>query len=419
MKVLVLGAGVVGATTAYFLTRDGHAVTVVDRQSAPGQETSFANAAQISACAAKPLAGPGIPWQSFKWMFQKDSPLLLKPFRWDPALWTWGMRFLANCTAGRARTNIERSFRVALYSRTVLQSLRQFTNIQYDQVLQGILHIYRTQDEFIAGQANAAVLKSLGLTQDILTPAECVKLEPALDHAARDKLVGGLFSAGDESGDARKFTAEIARLAEAQGAIFRFGETVERMDHDAHRVTRIMTDKGEYTPDAIVMALGSFSPLLARDLDLALPVYPSKGYSITVDIEKPKAAPTVSITDASRYMVFSRLGTRLRVAGTVELSGLNTYLDPVRVAPLIANARELFPDASRYEDVNPWCGLRPSTPDSVPIIGPTKYQNFFVNTGHGMLGWTMACGSGRVIADLISGRSPEIDLSGLTLDRYS
>ena len=418
MKILVLGAGVVGTATAYFLARDGHAVTVVDRQDQPARETSFANGAQISACHAKPWAGPGTPLQAFKWMFQPDAPLLFKPWRWDPSLWSWGLKFLANCTADRARLNMARALRVALYSREVLRALRQFTNIQYDQVLQGILHIYRTEAEFHEGRENAALLQRLGLPQDVLTPAECVTVEPALAHAARHDLAGGLLSPLDESGDAMKFTVELARLAADLGVDFRFNETVTSVEHAGGRITRVVTDRGAHQADAVVLALGSYSPLFARDLGLKLPVYPAKGYSITVAVANPAAAPTVSITDETRFMVFSRLGANLRVAGTAELAGWDTTLDPIRVAPLVENAKALFPEASKYLDVQAWCGLRPATPDSVPILGATPYENLFLNTGHGTLGWTMACGAAKLIGDLIAGRTPEIELEGLGLNRF-
>lgn len=424
MRVLVLGAGVVGTATAYFLAEDGHRVTVIDRQAAPGLETSFANGAQISACHAKPWAAPHMPGQAFLWMFQPDAPLLFKPWRWDPSLWSWGLKFLRNCTDARLRINMERTLRVALYSRAVLKALRQKTNIQYDQLTQGILHIYRTAAEFAQGRATAAQLAELGLPQDILTADECVRLEPALSHAAARDLVGGLLSPEDESGDAQKFTAELAKLAAARGVVFRYGVTIDRIEATRGRITRVITDHGDgrggdEESDAFVLALGSYSPHFARALGLNLPVYPAKGYSITVEIENPAAAPTLSITDETNFMVFSRLGNKMRVAGTAELAGWNTSLDPARVEPLARNARSLFPAASSYVALHPWCGLRPATPDSVPILGATSYNNLFLNTGHGTLGWTMACGSARIIADLLAGRRPEIDLEGLGLDRFT
>jgi len=418
MKIVVLGAGVVGTTTAYFLAQDGHEVVVIDRQSAPGLETSFANGAQISACHAKPWAGPKVPMQALLWMFKPDAPLLFRPWRWDPSLWTWGLKFLRNCTDERLGINMERTLRVALYSRAVLKALRQRTNIQYDQVTQGILHIYRTKAEFAEGRKTGEMLASYGLPQDVLTAEECVRLEPALAHAAKTDLAGGLLSPEDESGDAQRFTSELAQLATAQGVRFRAGVKVQRLETSGGVVTRVITDAGDEAADAFVLALGSYSPEIARPLGVHLPVYPAKGYSISVEIENPADAPTVSITDETNYMVFSRIGNRMRVAGTAELAGWNTGLDPARVAPLVRNAKSLFPAASSYTNLNPWSGLRPATPDSVPILGGTRYGNLFLNTGHGTLGWTMACGSARIIADLIAGRTPEIDMTGLSLDRF-
>lgn len=418
MKIIVLGAGVVGTASAYYLAEDGHQVTVLDRQPGPGLETSFANGAQISACHAKPWAAPDMPGQAFLWMFKPDAPLLFRPWRWDPPLWSWGLRFLRNCTDARLKLNMERTLRVALYSRSMLKALRQRTNIQYDQITQGILHIYRTAPEFALGRATAAQLQRLGLPQDILTPDECVRLEPALAHAARNDLAGGLLSPEDESGDALRFTVELARLAVARGVSFRNGVSIRRIEATRDQITRVITDRGEESADAFVLALGSYTPHFAKDLGLRLPIYPAKGYSITVDIENASAAPTISVTDETNFMVFSRLGNKMRVAGTAELAGWNTALDPTRVNPLVRNAKALFPAAASYATVSPWCGLRPATPDSVPILGATPYANLFLNSGHGTLGWTMACGSARIIADLIAGRRPEIDMDGLGMARF-
>ncbi len=419
MKIAVLGAGVVGTTTAYFLAEAGHDVTVLDRRPGPGLETSFANGAQISACHAKPWAGPHTPLQAAKWMFEPDAPLLFRPWRWDPALWSWGLKFLRNCTTERARINMDRTLRVALYSRDVLKALRQRTNLQYDQVTSGILHIYRSREAFAEGRETATDLAALGLPQDVLTPEDCAKLEPALAHAARTDLVGGLLSPDDESGDAHTFTVEVAKLAAARGVKFRYGVTVKGLEANRTSITRIVTDQGDETPDAVVLSLGSYSPAIARSVGLKLPVYPAKGYSISVEITNPDAAPTISITDESKFMVFSRLGNRMRVAGTAELAGWDMGLNPVRIAPLKRNAMSLFPTAAAYGNLNAWSGLRPTTPDSVPILGTTRYDNLLLNTGHGTLGWTMACGSARVITDLIAGRVPEIDLEGLGLERFA
>lgn len=418
MKILVLGAGVVGTTTAYFLAEDGHDVTVLDRQPGSALETSFANGAQISACHAKPWAEPSAPWRAFLWTFQADAPLLFRPWRWDPPLWSWGLKFLRNCTNARAHANMDRILRISLYSRSVLKALRQYTGIQYDQITKGILHIYRTPSEFEEGRLTAAQLSDLGLPQDILTPEECAKLEPALAHAAKNDLSGGLMSPDDESGDAHRFSQEVEKLAVARGVKFRFGVAIEKLETSGRRISRVITNTEDFEADAVVMALGSYSPHLTAPIGVRLPIYPAKGYSISVELEEPDEAPTVSITDETKFMVFSRLGNTMRVAGTAELAGWNMSMNSVRVDMLKQNAQSLFPKAASYADLNPWCGLRPSTPDSVPILGQTIYENFFLNTGHGMLGWTMACGSAKVIADLISGRPPEIDLAGLTLERF-
>lgn len=317
------------------------------------------------------------------------------------------------------RTNMDRILRISLYSRSMLKALRQYTGIQYSQVTKGILHIYRTPSEFEHGRSTAAQLSNLGLPQDILTPDECVRLEPALAHAARNDLAGGLMSPDDESGDAHLFTEEIEKLAAARGVEFRFGVAIEKLETSNGRVSRVVTNHGDFEADAVVVALGSYSPHLTAPIGIRLPIYPAKGYSISVELEEPDQAPIVSITDETKFMVLSRLGNTMRIAGTAELAGWDTSLNPVRVEMLKQNAQSLFPKASSYTDLNPWCGLRPSTPDSVPILGQTSYENLFLNTGHGMLGWTMACGSAKIIADLIAGRPPEIDLSGLTLDRFS
>ncbi|MDX2224772.1 MAG: D-amino acid dehydrogenase [Rhodospirillaceae bacterium] len=418
VQVAVLGAGVIGATTAYALAEDGHRVTVIDRQPGAGLETSYANGAQISACNVKPWAGPQAPLQALRWMLDPKAPLRFKPWRLDPPLWRWGLRFLANCTATRADDNMRKNLRVALYSRAVLGAWRQRTNVQYDQVLRGILHIYRTRAEFDRGRAETDKLNALGLGQRILSADECVAHEPALASLAQRELAGGVLSPDDESGDAFRFTAEIARLAADKRVEFRFGTTITAFDLARGRLAAVRTDRGPIEADAFVIALGSYAPMLAHDLGLRLPIYPAKGYSITAHVRDPAAAPTVSILDETRYMVFSRLGDRLRVAGTAEFTGWDTRIDPVRIEPLLDNARETFPDASDYADLAPWCGLRPATPDSVPILGASPIENVFLNTGHGTLGWTMACGSARIIADLIAGRAPEIDLAGLGLSRF-
>ena len=417
MRVLVLGAGVVGTAAAWYLAKAGHEVTVVDRQPAPGMETSFANGGQISPCHAEPWANPGVLPKVLKWLGREDAPLLFRWNRWDPELWAWGLRFLSNCTAPRAARNMERALRIAIYSRACLRELRAETGISYDQRSLGILHVYRDGREFEHARAAAGLMQGWGLERQIKTPAECRSIEPALAPVA-DQLAGGIHTPGDESGDAHKFTQALGALAAARGVVFRHGVTVRALVTDGSRIAVADTDNGPLTADAFVLAAGSYSPLLARPLGLRLPIVPAKGYSITLPADGP-AAPVVSITDDEHKMVYSRLGDRLRCAGTAELTGYDTRLNPARWQMIRRHARALFPQAGDFAKAEPWTGLRPVTPDSVPLLGATPFANLYLNTGHGTLGWTMACGSGRALADLVSGRQPDIDMTGLGLDRFS
>lgn len=414
MKVLILGAGVVGATAAYHLVRNGHEVEVIDRQPDAGLETSFANGGQVSASHATPWATPATPFKALRWLGRDDAPLLFRAARWDPALWLWLARFLANCTPGRTRRNTERTVRIALYSRESLKHLRAELGLHYDQERRGILHIFRDRREYDAACAHAEVMAAAGLPQTILAPEALTQAEPALRSAAPG-LVGGLLSPDDESGDAHAFTIAMARLAAEGGAVFHTGETVLGLDVAAGRVAGVRTDKARRSADAYVLSLGSWSPLVARDAGLRLPIYPAKGYSITLPVSG--LAPRVSITDDQHKMVYSRLGDRLRAAGTAELAGWDRSLDHKRARLIRDHAKTLFPEAGDYDQAEPWCGLRPKTPDSIPYVGPTPLPNLWLNTGHGTLGWTMAVGSARIIADLIGGRPPEIDISGFGLDR--
>ncbi|WP_281163879.1 D-amino acid dehydrogenase [Novispirillum itersonii] len=421
MNVLVLGAGVVGTTSAYFLARAGHTVTVIDRQPGVALETSFANGGQISPSHAIPWANPETVPQALRWLGRDDAPLVFRPFRYDPALWLWLLRFLRNCTPGRTAVNIERTVRIALHSRDVLRALRADTGIQYDALSKGILHVFRNQQAFDEHCKGAEVMSRAGLPQTVIPRVDLPKIEPALS-AVSGALVGGLLATEDESGDVHKFTRGIATLAAGLGVTFRFGETVHGLDRDGDRISAVVTDKARHTADAVVLALGSFSPGLARTLGFRLPIYPAKGYSITLQLAGPEqadapGAPVVSVTDDERKIVSSRLGDRLRVAGTAELAGWDPTLRPARADLIRRHAADLFPLAGDYATATPWCGLRPKTPDSVPYIGASPVKNLWLNTGHGTLGWTMAAGSGQILADLISGRSPAIDVSGYRFDR--
>lgn len=417
MKVVVLGAGVVGTAAAWFLSKNGHDVTVVEREPAAGLETSFANGGQVSPCHAEPWANPGTPLQALKWMGHADAPLVFKWWRYDPQLWTWLLRFLANCTPERTRINLDRTLRVAIYSRDCLQALRAETGITYDEKTLGILHVYRNARTFEHAQSASAVMAALGLKRDVKTVAEAVAIEPALQSVAHE-LTGAIFTPDDESGDAHKFTQELAKLAAKNGVVFAFNTTVTGFQRDGDRLTAVVTDRGEIRGDAYLMAMGSWSAPWAKQLGLALPVYPAKGYSATLAVTDAARAPSVSITDDEHKMVYSRLGNRLRCAGTAELAGWNDTMTPVRATAIVKNAKALFPGAGDFDGAELWCGLRPTTPDSVPLLGKTPLKNFYLDTGHGTLGWTMACGSGKAVADLISGRDPDIDMNGLGLERF-
>ncbi|HXZ48740.1 MAG TPA: D-amino acid dehydrogenase [Usitatibacter sp.] len=414
MRALVLGAGVIGTATAWYLAARGHDVTVVDRREGPGLETSFANGGQISAGHAEPWANAEAPAKLLKWIWRDDAPLLFR-LRPDPRQWAWGARFLLECLPSRTRRNIGELVKLALYSRESLRELRAETGIRYDELARGILHYYTERRGFEQAVRAAAVMRAYGLERDVKTVDEAVAIEPAL-AAARDRLVGATYVAGDESGDAYLFTSRLAKLAEGRGVAFAGNREVVRIAHAGGRVEAVVVRTAEgaeerLAADAYVLALGSFSPLVARDLGLALPVYPAKGYSATVAVADPARAPRTSLTDDEAKIVISRLGERLRIAGTAELSGYSAALNPVRCEALVRRMRELFPGAADYDRPAYWAGLRPSTPSNLPLVGPTRYANLFLNTGHGTLGWTLACGSGRAVADIISGHKPGVDFA--------
>ena len=409
MKVLVLGAGVIGTTSAWYLAEAGHQVTVVDRQPVAGKETSFANGGQISVSHAEPWANPRVLSNILKWLGREDAPLLWR-WRADPAQLAWGLRFLVECLPGRTRRNIAAIVAMALYSRQQLQSLRQSLGLEYDQLERGILHLYTDRDEFAAAIEAAKVMREFGLDRDTVDVAQCLEIEPALS-AAQHRLVGGDYTRSDESGDAHKFTRALAERARAARVDFRLNLTVDRIAPGGSQIAGVLVS-GEggpelLTADAYVVALGSYSPLLVKPLGISLPVYPAKGYSATLTLAEGAVAPTVSLTDDAHRLVFSRLGNRLRIAGTAEFNGYNLDLHPVRCQALMQRTRELFPRVDVEGEPEFWCGLRPATPSNVPCIGRTRYGNLWLNTGHGTLGWTMACGSAASLARLISGQRAE------------
>ena len=412
MKILILGAGVVGIGSAWYLARAGHEVTVVDRQPGPALETSYANGGQISVSHAEPWSNPHAPLRALSWMGQEDAPLLFR-LRWDLALFDWSWRFLRECTPQRTRENIRDIVRLALYSRAKLKELREETGIDYEHLERGILHVYTDRKEFEASVEASKTLREFGCDRRIVDADECVDIEPAL-KAARPILVGGDYTAEDESGDARKFTENLAAMCRALGVAFRFDTTVEKLLADREKITGavVKTEKGSetMTADAYVVALGSYTPLLLRSIGIHIPVYPAKGYSATIPLSADSVAPTAAMTDDGHKIVFSRLGQRLRVAGTAEFNGYDLTLNDVRCRALNIRTHELFPELRPAGEPEFWCGLRPSTPSNVPFVGRSELANLYLNTGHGTLGWTMACGSGAALADVISGRAPEVRL---------
>jgi len=416
VKIIVLGSGVIGTTSAYYLAQAGCQVTVVDRQPSAGLETSYANAGEVSPGYAAPWAAPGIPLKAMKWLLMRHSPLVIRP-RLDPAMWRWVFQMLANCTAARYEVNKSRMVRLAEYSRDCLAALRVATGIRYDERTQGTLQLFRTQKQLDGAAADIAVLKRFGVPYELLDPAGCIRIEPALAQV-RGKFVGALRLPGDETGDCFKFTQQLAHMAEQTGVTFKYGVSIQHLVTDDRKISGVLTSEGVLKADCYVLALGSYSPLLLRGIGIHIPVYPIKGYSITIPVCDEKSAPESTIMDETYKVAITRLGDRIRVGGTAEIAGYDLMLRNSRRETLEHSVTDLFPHSGDVSKAEFWTGLRPMTPDGTPVIGPTPYRNLFLNTGHGTLGWTMACGSGRLLADLVTGKPPEVDTDGLFMDRY-
>ncbi|WP_085034352.1 D-amino acid dehydrogenase [Ensifer aridi] len=416
MKVIVLGAGVIGVTSAYQLAKAGHEVTVVDRQEGPAQETSFANAGEVSFGYCSPWAAPGIPMKALKWLFMEHAPLILRP-KLDRAMLAWMFQMLRNCTAERYAINKGRMLRLAAYSRTSLAEVRAETGIVYDERMQGTLQLFRTQQQLDASAKDVKALAADGVPYKVLDRDACILVEPALRHV-REKIVGGLLTPKDETGDCFKFTNELAARAAALGVRFVYGTQIKGLDVESSRVRGVLTDRERMSADAVVVALGSYSPLLLKPLGIKLPVYPVKGYSLTIPITDASRAPESTVMDETYKIAITRLGDRVRVGGMAEISGYTNDLCRARRRTLEHSVRDLFPGGD-LSKASFWSGLRPMTPDGTPVIGATNIAGLFLNTGHGTLGWTMSCGSARLISDLVSGRKPKIDAADLAIARYS
>ena len=414
MKILILGAGVIGVTTAWYLAKAGHEVTVLDRQSGAALETSFANAGEVSPGYSSPWAAPGIPQKALKWLFMEHAPLIVRPTI-DPATVRWMLSMLRNCTRARYTRNKGRMVRIAEYSRDCLIALRAETGIQYDQRTQGTLEVFRKQQQIDNIGKDVEVLKAGGVPFEILDAAGCAKAEPGIDSS---KIVGGLRLPNDETGDCYKFTTSLAERAEALGVKFIYNVDIRHLRHGGQRVTAVETDQGDYEADIFIGALGSYTPKLVKPLGLDLPVYPVKGYSITIPIINEARAPVSTVMDETYKVAITRLGDRIRIGGMAEIARFSTDLPPARQAALVHSVEDLFGGAGDQSQAKFWSGLRPMTPDGTPVIGRTRYDNFWLNTGHGTLGWTMSCGSARVLADMISGIKPEIETADLSIGRY-
>ena len=415
MRVVVLGSGVVGVTSAYYLARAGHEVTVVDRESGPALETSFANAGQISPGYAAPWAAPGVPLKAVKWMFQKHAPLAIRLDGTQFQLrWMWQM--LQNCTAERYAVNKGRMVRLAEYSRDCLQALRADTGIEYEGRTGGTLQVFRTQQQLDGAQKDIAVLKDANVAYELLSPTELARAEPAL-AAVSGKLTGGLRLPGDETGDCQLFTTRLAALAQSLGVKFRYNTAIDALEIAGGRIAGVRCGSETLRADAYVVALGSYSTQLLANI-VKIPVYPLKGYSITAPIVDAAKAPVSTVLDETYKIAITRFDDRIRVGGMAEIVGFSKTLREARRETLEMCVNDLFPGGGDTSQASFWTGLRPMTPDGTPIVGRTPVSNLFLNTGHGTLGWTMSCGSGQLLADLISGRRPAIQADDLSVHRY-
>jgi D-amino-acid dehydrogenase len=416
MRVLVLGSGVIGTTSAYYLARAGFEVTVVDRQPAAAMETSFANAGQVSPGYASPWAAPGVPLKAMKWLLQRHSPLAIKPTA-DLDQYLWMAQMLRNCTANRYAVNKERMVRLSEYSRDCLDELRAETGIAYEGRTLGTTQLFRTQEQLDNAAKDISVLKQAGVPYELLDRAGIARVEPALASVS-NILAGALRLPNDQTGDCQLFTTRLAQLAVSMGVEFRFDQSIESIDFAGDRINGVWIDGKLETADRYVLALGSYSPQLLKPLGIKAPVYPLKGYSLTIPITDAAMAPTSTILDETYKVAITRFDNRIRVGGMAEIAGFDLSLNPKRRETLEMIVNDLYPRGGDLAQASFWTGLRPTTPDGTPIVGATAYRNLFLNTGHGTLGWTMACGSGRLLADLIARKQPQISAEGLDISRY-
>ncbi len=420
MRVVVLGAGVVGLATAYYLVRDGHQVTVVDRNDGVALETSYANGAQLSYSYVAPLAGPGVLPKIPPWLLRPDSPLRFYP-AFDPRQWRWLLEFVLACNRRQSDLTTRRLLTLSFYSRRLMHDLLEETPVDFGHERNGKLVVFSDREGFEGARRLVDFQRSLGCDQDALDRAACLDLEPALaagNSPLGRRLVGGIYTRSEEVGDCYRFCVGLERRLLELGVSFRLGAQIDALRSSGGRVSHVATSTGDLAGDAFVIALGAHAPFLAQSLGVRLPIYPLKGYSLTLPVTG--ASPRISVTDFKRKVVYAPLdgatGAQLRVAGMADIAGYSTHIDPVRIGQLLSEARSAFPVATDFkaplECMQPWGGLRPATPKGTPILGATRVPNLFVNCGQGALGWTLGLASGRVVADVVSGRAPQIALDG-------
>jgi len=413
MKVLVLGSGIAGVTAAWWLLRDGHEVSVVDRQPAPAQEASHANGGLVAPGHSFAWASPKVPGILLKSLWRDDQAFRFR-LTPDPRMWAWSLKFLGQCTAGRARINTLRKHALCLYSQRLFHNLVEETGVDYDGRASGLLYLYRTAETLRRGITNMRILGDDGQQQEIVDPDRIAEIDPALS-LARDKIAGGVYCPTDESGDARMFSVNLAGLCQALGAEFQFDTSVETIVAEGDRIEHVATSRGDMRADMYVLSLGCHSPRAVRALGVGLPVYPVKGYSVTMPVGPDSIAPTIGGVDEDNLVAFCRMGDRMRITATAEFAGYSTSHHPSDYVRMLGAAKDLFPDGGDYDRLEYWAGLRPMTPDGTPVLGFGRHRNLCYNTGHGHMGWTMACGTAAIVADLIGDRTPELPLDGLTL----
>jgi len=417
MKVLIVGAGVVGITTAYYLRADGHEITVIERQTGAGLETSFANAGQLCRYTARPWAAPSVPSMIIREFGRADAPFLVH-LRADPAMWRWLAKFLLQCRGSKHQTTRSNLMRIAVHSANLMDELVKTENVNFNHERNGVLHLFRNQKSLDHATDEERHVENREARGEVLNRDGCITIEPALAQNP-SQFIGGIFHRHEQTGDAHRFTKELSKILKTRGVIFRYGVNAQQILSKGDRVSGLSTDQGVIESDAVVISAANSSAQLLNSAYPKLPIYPVKGYSITVQTSGFNGAPKIGIQDHSRKIGFSRLGEQLRAAGTAEFGARDDAPDHTRIEALCNQTRILFPGAGEFETAKTWAGLRPMTPDGAPIVGRTKWKNLFVNTGHGSLGWSLACGSSHIIADVVSERTPTIDLTGLTIDRFA